>query len=276
MEQYREPIYPIEPWDVTETEYNPQNNYRNETTFALSNGYIGTRGTYEEAYDFPATEGLEGNFINGFYESEDIRYGEWNFGFPEKSQSLLNLPDVKAVRLYLDDEMLDMREGAVTEYSRALHMKEGTVTREFVWTSPKGRSVKVELERFVSFTDKNLMAMRYRVTALNFSGTIRFVSELNGNVENHTRVTNPLVDYGPFGRRLVPEALEAGDDGLFYQGHTLKSGLTMACGATHTLSQVVPLPEGHKLTGYPAENYSVFFKTGEYTADADYQIKIAI
>lgn len=275
MEQYREPIYPIEPWDVTETEYNPQNNYRNETTFALSNGYIGTRGTYEEAYDFPATEGLEGNFINGFYESEDIRYGEWNFGFPEKSQSLLNLPDVKAVRLYLDDEMLDMREGAVTEYSRALHMKEGTVTREFVWTSPKGRSVKVELERFVSFTDKNLMAMRYRVTALNFSGTIRFVSELNGNVENHTRVTNPLVDYGPFGRRLVPEALEAGDDGLFYQGHTLKSGLTMACGATHTLSQVVPLPEGHKLTGYPAENYSVFFKTGEYTADADYQIKIA-
>ena len=49
MEQYREPIYPIEPWDVTETEYNPQNNYRNETTFALSNGYIGTRGTYEEA-----------------------------------------------------------------------------------------------------------------------------------------------------------------------------------------------------------------------------------
>ena len=275
MEQYREPIYPIEPWDVTETEYNPENNYRNETTFALSNGYIGTRGTYEEAYDFPATEGLEGNFINGFYESEDIRYGEWNFGFPEKSQSLLNLPDVKAVRLYLDDEMLDMREGAVTEYSRALHMKEGTVTREFVWTSPKGRSVKVELERFVSFTDKNLMAMRYRVTALNFSGTIRFVSELNGDVENHTRVTNPLVDYGPFGRRLVPEALEAGDDGLFYQGHTLKSGLTMACGATHTLSQVVPLPEGHKLTGYPAENYSVFFKTGEYTADADYQIKIA-
>ena len=275
MEQYREPIYPIEPWDVTETEYNPQNNYRNETTFALSNGYIGTRGTYEEAYDFPATEGLEGNFINGFYESEDIRYGEWNFGFPEKSQSLLNLPDVKAVRLYLDDEMLDMREGAVTEYSRALHMKEGTITREFVWTSPKGRSVKVELERFVSFTDKNLMAMRYRVTALNFSGTIRFVSELNGDVENHTRVTNPLVDYGPFGRRLVPEALEAGDDGLFYQGHTLKSGLTMACGATHTLSQVVPLPEGHKLTGYPAENYSVFFKTGEYTADADYQIRIA-
>lgn len=263
MEQYREPIYPIEPWDVTETEYNPEYNYRNETTFALSNGYIGTRGTYEEAYDFPVTEGLEGNFINGFYESEDIRYGEWNFGFPVKSQSLLNLPDVKTVKLYLEDEMLDMREGTVSEYSRVLHMKEGTVTRDFIWTSPKGRSVKVELERFVSFTHKNLMAIRYKVTALNFNGTIRFVSMLNADVENHTRVTNPLVDYGPFGRRLVPDMVDADEDVLFYQGHTLKSGLTMALGAAHKLS-----------VGESDRNSSTSFETTEYTGKTVYQMEL--
>lgn len=263
MEQYKEPIYPIEPWDVTETEYNLQHNYRNETTFALSNGYIGTRGTYEEAYDFDVTEGLEGNFINGFYESEDIRYGEWNFGFPVKSQSLLNLPDVKAVMLYLEDEKLDMREGVVEEYSRVLHMKDGTVTRKFVWTSPKGRSVKVELERFVSFTHKNLMAIRYKVTALNFSGTIRFISMLNADVENHTRVTNPLVDYGPFGRRLVPDILEASDDVLFYQGHTKKSELTMACGAIHKL-----------LTPKSDQQDVSFFEAAEYAGCAEYQTKV--
>lgn len=263
MEQYKEPIYPIEPWDVTETEYNLQHNYRNETTFALSNGYIGTRGTYEEAYDFDVTEGLEGNFINGFYESEDIRYGEWNFGFPVKSQSLLNLPDVKAVMLYLEDEKLDMREGVVAEYSRVLHMKDGTVTRKFVWTSPKGRSVKVELERFVSFTHKNLMAIRYKVTALNFSGTIRFISMLNADVENHTGVTNPLVDYGPFGRRLVPDILEASDDVLFYQGHTKKSGLTMGCGAIHKL-----------LTPKSDQQDVSFFEAAEYAGCAEYQTKV--
>mgnify|MGYP002508124665 CR=1 FL=1 len=54
-----------------------ENNYRNETTFALSNGYIGTRGTLEEGYGFSIEEGLEGNYVNGFYESEEIRYGEW-------------------------------------------------------------------------------------------------------------------------------------------------------------------------------------------------------
>ena len=56
-------IYPTEPWSVTETAFIRENNYRNETTFALSNGYIGTRGTLEEGYDFSIEEGLEGNFV---------------------------------------------------------------------------------------------------------------------------------------------------------------------------------------------------------------------
>ena len=75
MELHNKKIYPIEPWNITEDRFCMENNYRNETTFALSNGYIGTRGTFEEDYDFSVDEGLEGNFINGFYESEDIRYG---------------------------------------------------------------------------------------------------------------------------------------------------------------------------------------------------------
>ena len=78
--------YPIEEWVITEEKFLKEWNYRNETTFALSNGYIGTRGTFDEGYPFTVDEGLEGNFINGFYESEHIMYGEWNFGFPEKSQ----------------------------------------------------------------------------------------------------------------------------------------------------------------------------------------------
>ena len=36
--------YPVEEWKVTEEKFVKDWNYRNETTFALSNGYIGTRG----------------------------------------------------------------------------------------------------------------------------------------------------------------------------------------------------------------------------------------
>lgn len=112
----KEPIYPVLPWSIVETEFNVKNNYRNETTFALSNGYLGTRGTYVEGYDFDIDTGLEGNFINGFYESQQVRYGEWNYGFPQKSQTMLNLPDMKRVEIYLEGERFDLRTGAIISY----------------------------------------------------------------------------------------------------------------------------------------------------------------
>lgn len=59
MDTNKTPIYPFEPWNVTEDHLDLAMNYRNETTFALSNGYIGTRGTHEEAYDFDEQHGLE-------------------------------------------------------------------------------------------------------------------------------------------------------------------------------------------------------------------------
>ena len=37
MEINKQPIYPVEPWTVTETEFKMETNYRNETTFSLSN-----------------------------------------------------------------------------------------------------------------------------------------------------------------------------------------------------------------------------------------------
>ncbi|MEG2441957.1 MAG: glycoside hydrolase family 65 protein, partial [Acetivibrio sp.] len=205
--------------------------YRNETTFALSNGYIGSRGTFEEGYDFSEEEGMEGNFINGFYESESIRYGEWNFGFPTESQSLLNLPNLKTIRLWIDEEEFDMGVGEMESYGRTLHMKEGIVSRDLIWKSPKGKKIKLHTERLVSFSHKNIMAISYQVTPLNFTGTLRLRTELRSQVENHTRKTNPLVDYGPFGKHLEADKMKSDETGFFYQGTTKNSRLTMACGS---------------------------------------------
>ncbi|MCX0371008.1 glycoside hydrolase family 65 protein [Clostridium perfringens] len=236
MEDYREPIYKIEPWNITEEEFLLKNNYRNETTFSLANGYIGTRGTFEEAYDFDVETGLEGNFVNGFYESEYIRYGEWNFGFPTESQSLLNLPNAKIIKLFIEDEEFSMLTGEIEDYKRVLHMKEGRLTRDLIWVSPKGKKVKISISRFVSFNNKNLMEIRYKVTPLNFSGNLKFISDINVNVENHTRKTNPLVDYGPFGKRLANDYIDSIRDELYYEGTTLNSELSIACGAVNKIS----------------------------------------
>lgn len=208
MRTDKQPIYPVEPWNITETAFSIEHNYRNETTFALSNGYIGTRGTFEEGYPFDVDTGLEGNFINGFYEREQIRYGEANFGSPLLSQSLLNLPNLKETRLWVDGEEFDMRTGCVENYSRTLHMKDGVLERALIWTSPAGKKVQIRIRRLVSMTRKNVMAMCYEVTPLNFFCEVQWVSRLNADVENHTRKTNPIVDYGPFGRKLDPMVLK--------------------------------------------------------------------
>lgn len=235
MDVKKEPIYKIEEWTVTEEAFDRKINYRNETLFSLSNGYIGTRGTFEEAYDFDIDTGLEGNFVNGFYESEKIRYGEANFGSPIYSQSLLNLPDLKETKLYVRGEEFHMEKGKVKEYARVLHMKEGFLSRELVWTSPDDKSVRIRIERLVSFEMEHIMAIRYEVTPLNFSGKIGFASKLQGNVENHTQKTNPIVDYGPFGRKLEADKLWQDGSLLYYEGTTQMSGLTVGCGSSHRI-----------------------------------------
>lgn len=242
----RAPIYPIEEWTVTEKAFDRETNYRNETTFSLSNGYIGTRGTFEEAYDFDVDTGLEGNFVNGFYESEKIRYGEANFGSPLYSQSLLNLPNLKETRLYIDGEEFHMERGEVTEYARVLHMKEGFLERRLVWTSPGKKAVRIRIQRLVSFAMEHIMAVRYEVTPLNFAGKVQFVSKLQADVENHTRKTNPIVDYGPFGRKLETDKLEREGSLLYYEGTTQTSRLTVGCGSSHRL-------HGRESSGVPED-----------------------
>lgn len=250
----RAPIYPIEEWTVTEKAFDRETNYRNETTFSLSNGYIGTRGTFEEAYDFDVDTGLEGNFVNGFYESEKIRYGEANFGSPLYSQSLLNLPNLKETRLYIDGEEFHMERGEVTEYARVLHMKEGFLERRLVWTSPGKKAVRIRIQRLVSFAMEHIMAVRYEVTPLNFAGKVQFVSKLQADVENHTRKTNPIVDYGPFGRKLETDKLEREGSLLYYEGTTQTSRLTVGCGSSHRL-------HGRESSGVPED-----WKAGERDA----------
>ena len=79
------------------------------------------------------------------------------------------------------------------------------------------------------------MAILYEVKPLNYTGEVRIVSKLQADVENDTRKTNPIVDYGPFGRRLEPQKLYAEERKLYYEGETLGSKLTVACGSIHKI-----------------------------------------
>ncbi len=228
-----EPIYPYSAWDVTEPKFEIKNNYRNESVFALGNGYLGMRGNLEEGYSGPPGTGLEGTYINGFYESETLKYPEVAYGYAEKSQTMLNVTNGKIIRLFLEDEAFDMLQGEVLQYQRVLRLNEGVLERTLTWRSPQGREVEIVITRLVSLAEKHLAAIYYSVTPRNFDGRISLISALNGDVSNLTAENDPRLGAGLESRALLlEEKFLQGNSGALLQ-RTKNTRFLLACVMEH-------------------------------------------
>ncbi|PYI97497.1 MAG: family 65 glycosyl hydrolase, partial [Verrucomicrobia bacterium] len=94
--------YPPDEWSLVEKSFRPEFVAQMESVLALGNGYIGMRGTPEEGGPYLQN----GTFVNGFYESWPIVYGEEAYGFARTGQTMLNVTDAKIIRLIVDDEPL--------------------------------------------------------------------------------------------------------------------------------------------------------------------------
>src|SRR3954468_24603805 len=69
-------IYPIDDWRWVERRFSHEFVGQSETTFSVANGYLGLRGNqYEGSPTF-----LHGTFVNGYYETWPIPYGEKAYG----------------------------------------------------------------------------------------------------------------------------------------------------------------------------------------------------
>ena len=222
--------FPNNEWEIVEECFEPENNYKNESIFAIGNGYIGLRGNFEEGNPSSRIAGVEGTYINGFFETSPLQYGEKAYGFPEKTQTMLNVTNGKIIKLFLEDEEFNMLKGEMVSYRRSLNMKEGYLRRSMVWVSPKGRRIKLEITRLVSLTNKYLAVISYKVIPVNFDGEIKLVSALDGNIQNLTTDTDPRVGSGLKRKTLEVESVICEDNfGLLVQKtQRVKSKLTCA------------------------------------------------
>jgi alpha,alpha-trehalose phosphorylase len=225
-------LYPIEEWRWVERSYAPQFLPQAETIFSVSNGYLGLRGAFEEGE--PAYR--HGTFVNGFHETWPIEYGESAFGYARVGQTIVNVPDAKIIRLYVDDEPFEVSSGRIRRFERALDMRAGTLDRRVLWETPAGRQLLIESRRLVSFHEKHVAAIAYRVTALNARAAIVLVSEVvrHGPVaEDHER--DPRLARSGSGQILVPQRAEGADRRALLSYLTRNSGMGLACGIDHTL-----------------------------------------
>ena len=94
--------FPVDAWALARDGTTASDLGVTETLFAVGNGYLGLRGNVEEGRDAHA----HGTFVNGFHETWPIRHAEEAFGFARVGQTIVNVPDAKVIRLYVDDEPL--------------------------------------------------------------------------------------------------------------------------------------------------------------------------
>ncbi len=155
-------------WKITEETFNPGRQHHKETIFSIGNGYLSTRGAFEEGYpgDHRAT------FVHGVFDDVPIVFTE-----------LANAPDWLPLHIYLNRQRFSLDTGTVEHFERHLDLRTGVLTRTVRWRSPSGDLATLIFERFVSLADEHLLCVRCQITP-EFDGTLEIRASLNGNMDN--------------------------------------------------------------------------------------------
>lgn len=224
-------IYPGDEWKIIEKEFYPQLLGQMETIFALSNGYLGMRGTFEEGTPFVN----HGTLINGFYESWPIIYGEEAYGFAKTGQTIVNLHDLKIIRLFVDDEPFFLPTADLKHFQRTLDMQEGTLTREVLWEMPSGKLVSIKSTRLVSFEYWHLAAIDYEVSIVNSHATMVILSEITPHRTIRGTDGDPR-DTRIFREKVLNLQVKTATEQQIILGYTTQnSKMSLGCGVDHSV-----------------------------------------
>jgi alpha,alpha-trehalose phosphorylase len=229
-------VYPIDEWKMIERRFYRHHLPQAETIFSVGNGYLGLRGNFEEGRPVHQS----GTFVNGFHETWPIVYGEAAYGFAKTGQTMLNVPDGKILKLYVDDEPLYLPTANLLDYERTLDMQAGTLDRRVLWETPAGKQVLVESRRLVSFEHRHLAAISYRVTVLNATAPVVISSQLVNPESGAVEEFDPRKARGFKERPLLPRRQSAHDRRVMLGYQARNSGMTLACGAEHVVETECP------------------------------------
>lgn len=222
-------------WEIIEDKFIQENNLKNETLFSIGNGYIGMRGNFEEGI-YNKENSIEGTYINGFYETHKINYGEKAYAFPETGQSMINIINSKTIKIFADDEELLVDKSRIIDYKRVLDFKEGVLKRSIVYETKKGKKVSLEFERLASFTEKHLCIIRLSLNSIDYDGKIKLVSLLDGDAKNYVSEDDPRLGSGISGRAFFITDKNIDKNMLKMKIQTKNSNLKLLCTSKNILS----------------------------------------
>jgi kojibiose phosphorylase len=155
-------------WLIAESAVDAAKMHHSETIFTIGNGYLCTRGAFEEGY----LDEHRATFVHGVFDDVPIVFTE-----------LANAPDWLPLHVILNGDSFSMDKGTVERFERSLDLRTGVLSRTVHWRSPSGDAATIQFERFASLAEEHLLYLRCRVTP-EFDGTLEIRAALTGHSDN--------------------------------------------------------------------------------------------
>ena len=162
-----------------------------DTVFSLGNGFLGCR-----AAQLGVGEQAGGSFINGLHETWQIRHAESAFGLAETGQTMIAAPDFRTLRVFVNDEALEVGRTEMLHDELRLDFKDGALVARTLWRTAEGHRVAVTARTLVSFTHRHLALQDLHVRLLD--------------AEAHVLVQSSLIGYRSEQAVATPQAADAG------------------------------------------------------------------
>lgn len=179
-------------WRLRQDRYEPARRQRDASLYALANGSLGVRGGFEEGRG----DG-DGCYLAAVYEHHPIHYHERFRGFALSTDTRVPVADGKRIEVWLGEQRLDPESAEVLAFERELDLHAGALRRRMRLRDAQGASVDIQAERVVPLNVHpggcDLLAIRYRVSSIDYTGPIALVSAIESGRQAAAQGDDPRI-----------------------------------------------------------------------------------
>ncbi len=168
------------PWALEYFKFEPGQEKLREALCTLGNGYLGTRGAFNEVtvsrIHYPGT------YLAGVYNKLESNIA----GKTITNEDLVNCPNWLPLTFKTgkDQEWILPSVNNILSYQQRLYFKEASLIRNYRIKENNKQITTVETRRIVHMGNKHLAAQEYAIIPENYNGELVIRSALDGNIEN--------------------------------------------------------------------------------------------
>ncbi|RIJ41893.1 glycoside hydrolase family 65 protein [Pontibacter oryzae] len=214
-------------WKVVYDQWKPEQQPLREALCTLGNGYVATRGAFEEA---SADESINypGTYLAGGYNRLVTQIA----GQEIENEDLVNWPNWLPLKYrHPGEKWFHTSLVELLSFRQELDMHQGVLERIIRYRDEAGRESDLHTRRLVSMANKHVVALAWELTPLNWSGPIEISAALDGRTTNSGVARYRALN----GKHLTPLAQgQHNNETIYLQVETVQSGMRMAQAArTH-------------------------------------------